>query len=84
MINHDIADELYKNIIKYSIDSLCPISRESLSVEVGYRLQFINLNITAKIDKDFRDACLAVIRKATQVVMEDHSLDGVGLSCEIT
>ena len=83
MINHDIVNELYKNIIKYSIDSLCPISRESLSIEVGYKLQFINLKIAAKIDKDFGDTCLAIIRKATQVIMEEHSLDGIGLSYEI-
>jgi|APSaa5957512535_1039671.scaffolds.fasta_scaffold852516_1 hypothetical protein len=83
MSSYKIIDELYENIIKYSIDSLCPITKEALSISVGHKLQFIDIKIIAKIDKDFKNLALNIIRKATQRLVEDHSLDGVGLSCEV-
>lgn len=78
-----LVKNLIKNILDIALKKEFPILREDMVIVSNYKLCFIKFNISAKIDKDFKDTFLRIIRMAVQGVSEEYSLDGVEFDVEI-
>lgn len=83
MINSDIIGEFSRLLIDLSIQNAIPINQSRLNMSLEYKFGFMLLNISIDSDEEFCDAISILARKAVQSIIEDNSLDGMGLSIEV-
>lgn len=83
MINRNLIDEFSKLLVDSSIQNAIPINPSGLNVNLEYKLGYIFLNISIVGNKDFYNAIVSLARKTAQSIVEDNSLDGIGLNIEV-
>tara|TARA_Y100000114_G_scaffold157314_1_gene189613 strand:+ start:17663 stop:17917 length:255 start_codon:yes stop_codon:yes gene_type:complete len=83
MINCSIKDEFSKFLFELSINNSIPINMNNIDISLECKMGFIFLNIIIKNELEFLGAISNAIKTAAQAIVEDNSLDGIGVNIEV-
>lgn len=83
MINRSIRGEFCKFLFELSIKNSIPINMNNIDINLECKMGFIFLNIMIKNEPEFLGAISNAIKTAAQAIVEDNSLDGIGINIEV-